>query len=126
MHEDFYVSRGGEGNWSMAIPLDRQVNTDRNEGALCISADGNVAVFAACQRESGRGSCDLYMTLRENGQWKKPFNLGYPINTEAWESQPSLSPDGRTIFFTSNRKGGTGVRTSGCQPMPEVVNGEIP
>lgn len=108
MREDFYVSTGGEGSWAMAQPLDRNVNSAGNEGALCLSADGNVAVFTACQREDGRGSCDLYMTIRENGQWGKPFNLGYPINTDAWESQPSISPDGTTIYFTSNRSGGFG------------------
>lgn len=108
LKEDFYVSRGGQGQWSLAEALDRQVNSDGNEGALCINADGNVAVFTACGREDGAGSCDLYMTIRENGTWGKPFNLGYPINTEAWESQPSLSPDGRTIYFTSNRRGGKG------------------
>ncbi len=108
LREDFYISRGGEGNWSLVEPMGQNVNSDGNEGALCISADGNVAVFTACMRDDGQGSCDLYMTIRENGVWGKPFNLGYPINTEAWESQPSLSPDGRTIYFTSNRSGGHG------------------
>ncbi len=86
------------------------VNTNDNEGAAAISADGRVMVFTSCNRQGGYGSCDLYISYAESGKWQKPENIGANINTSAWESQPFLSSDGRLLIFSSNRKGGLGKR----------------
>lgn len=106
--EDFYSSTMENGVWGLGQVLPSPVNTPDNEGALCISANGKVIFFTGCNRENGYGSCDLYITTLQNGGWMKPVNLGPPINTEAWESQPALSPDGNTVIFCSNRPGGLG------------------
>ncbi|GET33909.1 cell envelope biogenesis protein OmpA [Prolixibacter bellariivorans] len=106
--EDFYSSHLDSAGWSVAEPLGKPVNTPDNEGAQCISANGDLLFFTACNREDGYGSCDIYFTVKRNGKWMKPLNLMSPVNTRGWESQPSVSADGRYLYFASNRKGGKG------------------
>lgn len=106
--EDFYVSHIDSTGWSKAKPLGPPVNTPGNEGAQCISANGNLLFFTACGRKDGYGSCDIYFSVKRNGKWLKPINLMPPVNTGSWESQPSVSADGRYLYFVSNRKGGKG------------------
>lgn len=107
--EDFMMSTKKDGVWQKGIPL-KGINTDQNEAAQSISADGKFLVFTACNRKGGYGSCDLYYSEIRDNQWTPPANIGTPINSRGWESQPSLSADGRAIYFTSNRKGGQGGR----------------
>lgn len=106
--EDFYLSELLEdGSWSVAQPLDG-VNTEFNEGAQTITADGNYLVFTACNRPDGAGSCDLYFAEKEEVGWTRAQNLGPTINTRDYEAQPSISADGQLLFFSSNRPGGQG------------------
>lgn len=108
-HEDFYISsRVDESNWTKAVSLSNIINTSGNEGAQCISPDGQYLYFAGCGRADGLGKCDIYFSKLEGNSWSKPQNIGAPINTPYWESQPSISPDGKTIYFVSDRKGGYG------------------
>jgi len=82
------------------------INTHLNEGAQTISGDGKLFIFTGCNRKDGVGSCDLYYSRQvTKGQWSKPRNLGRPVNSPGWESQPSLSIDGRTLYFVSERAG---------------------
>ncbi|MEI6138100.1 MAG: OmpA family protein [Mariniphaga sp.] len=106
--EDFYLSRTDSNSWQKAKPLGPPINTDDNEGAQCISPDGRLLFFTGCSRGDGLGSCDIYMSVKKKGIWSEPVNLGSPVNSTFWESQPSISADGRWLYFTSNRKGGKG------------------
>jgi len=106
--EDFYISRKADGEWMPAENLGEPINTPGNEGAQSISADGMYLYFTACSRSDGHGSCDIYVATRQGDRWANPVNIGSPVNTSSWESQPSISPDGRTLYFTSNRNGNTG------------------
>ncbi|MEI7422155.1 MAG: OmpA family protein [Prolixibacteraceae bacterium] len=107
--EDFYVSRKDtSGHWEKAVPIGPPINSEENEGAQTLSADGRVLIFTGCGRTDGLGSCDLYISVQLNGSWTIPVNMGEPVNSGAWESQPSLSADGRILYFVSNRKGGKG------------------
>ena len=108
--ENFYESTLGENKqWSEAQKLVGEVNSDNfNEGAHCISPDGKYLFFTGCNRPSGLGSCDIYVSKKENGKWSAPTNLGPTINTRGWEAQPAISADGRTLYFVSNRPGGIG------------------
>lgn len=106
--EDIYYSRKTADGWGPAMPLD-EINTDDNEANQSISADGKVIVFTACnRRDSGYGSCDLYLSEFKNGKWTPVRNMGRAINSSAWESQPSLSADGNLLFFSSKRSGNMG------------------
>ncbi|QZE15079.1 OmpA family protein [Halosquirtibacter laminarini] len=103
--EDFYESKVDGDHWGQSQNMGFPINTPDNEGAQCISADGRLLFFTACNRVGGRGSCDIYLSLKTaDNQWSSPINLGGPVNTAGWESQPSISADGRFLFFVSNRK----------------------
>ncbi len=105
--EDFYMSRKVDGVWQKGEPLE-DINTDLNEGAQSISADGKLLVFTACTRRDGYGSCDLYFSEVVDGRWTKVANMGKEVNSRARETQPSLSADGKAIYFSSDRGGGQG------------------
>ncbi len=108
--DDFYFStRTSETYpWQPSRKLGPPVNTPGNEGALTISPDGRYLLFAGCEWPQGYGSCDIYVSKLLDGKAEKPFNIGSVINSSAWESQPSLSSDGRTLYFSSTRSGGFG------------------
>lgn len=107
-NEDFYGSIKQGSAWRKAVALKGDINTPQNEGAQNVSQDGTWLLFTGCYRPDGFGSCDIYLSyLTENG-WSQPFNLGGNINTDQWESQPSISPDKRDLYFASRRPGGYG------------------
>jgi outer membrane protein OmpA-like peptidoglycan-associated protein/outer membrane protein assembly factor BamD (BamD/ComL family) len=107
--EDFYTSkRQPDGTWGKPYSMGPPINTDQNEGTITLSPDGQYVFFTGCNRRDGQGSCDIYFSALDGNDWKEPRNLGFPVNTSAWESQPSLSFDGKTLYFTSNRPGGMG------------------
>lgn len=108
-NEDFFKSKRQDGRWEPAVYLSANINTQQfNEGAQCISPDGMYLFFTGCNRPDGAGRCDIYISRREGEGWGKPYNIGPPVNTPGWESQPSLSADGRTLYFVSTRPGGLG------------------
>ncbi len=108
LREDFYVSYYQEDEWSKAENIGPPLNSDLNEGAPSLTADGRKIYFTACNRADGKGSCDIYAAERSGTGWGEPVNLGSPVNTAAWEAQPSISSDGEILYFTSNRGGGEG------------------
>ncbi|WP_236137990.1 OmpA family protein [Mongoliitalea daihaiensis] len=108
--EDIFVSYlddDGVG-WSKPKGISEVINTPYNEGTCTISADGNILIYTSCDAPDSFGSCDLYIAYRVNGQWQRPRNMGRHVNSRSWDSQPSLSADGRMLFFSSNRRGGYG------------------
>lgn len=84
-------------------------NTLQNEGAITVSADGTMYVYTACDRVNSVGGCDLYIRQysKEHG-WSQEYNLGENVNSNKWESQACFSPDGKFLYFISNRPGGFG------------------
>ena len=113
--EDFFVSQLGEANiWGKAVPMPDNVNTINNEGAPTLGADGRSLVFVACPDITGRdyganregyGSCDLFYTRKLGSLWTTPVNLPGRVNTFNWETQPSLSADGKTLYFIRGKHG---------------------
>ncbi len=112
MQEDFFISTKEE-DWNASKNLGLPINTEYNEGAATISADGKLLIFTACelfgdgnygQDRKGFGSCDLFYTYQVGNKWAKPFNLGRAVNTNQWETQPSLSSDGKTLYFIRGKR----------------------
>ncbi|MBL0126657.1 MAG: PD40 domain-containing protein [Flavobacteriales bacterium] len=105
--EDFFVStRDASGAWeqSRLVP---PIDTKANEGAGTLSPDGRFMIFTKSEEVNGYGegmkgygSCDLFISRRIGNRWSKPENIGAPINSRNWETQPSLASDGRTLYFT--------------------------
>lgn len=102
--DDILLSRYVDGRYTEAIPLGAPLNSDRIEAAPFISPDQTFLIFTSEARAGSRGDLDLYVSLREaDGSWSEPRNLGDGVNTRFSEKFASLSPDGRFLFFASNR-----------------------
>ncbi len=101
--EDIFVSYKENGEWGEPQSISPRINTQANEGTCAISADGKTLVFASCQGRRSVGSCDLYISEKIGDEWTEPVNLGSKVNSTEWDSQPSLSADGKTLYFVSDR-----------------------
>ena len=109
IQEDFFVSTyDSVTGWTEALDVGAPLNTYDNEGAQTISANGKFMVYTVCNRKGVIGRCDLYFSEKLGNIWSEPQNMGEPINTTYKETQPSLSSDGRTLYFISDRSGGYG------------------
>ncbi len=118
--EDLVVSVRINDEWIPSQSISREINSPFNEGACTISADGSTLIFTSCEGRSSFGSCDLYVTYGQGNKWTKPENLGSGINSRYWDSQPSLSADGRVLYFASNRPGGVGKRDIWSSQLTET------
>lgn len=107
-NEDLYFATLNNKKWGKVKNIGSPINTIENEGAFSVSSDGNYIFFTSCSRLGGKGQCDIWITSQKNNRWSEPQNLQSPINTKYWESQPSITSDGRKLYFTSDRPGGYG------------------
>jgi len=103
-------TNGANVNAGTIAPLPELINESNiNEGCITFTPDGKTMIFAKGNtgKRKGTNDVDLYISRFRNGQWSEalPININLP---DAWESTPALSPDGRTLYFSSNRKGGYG------------------
>jgi outer membrane protein OmpA-like peptidoglycan-associated protein len=105
--EDLFLAKAGPQGWSTGRVV-QELSSQGNEGAPSVSADGNYMFITMSQEMGGGymggnakgfGSCDIFYTQKINGRWTKPVNLGPSINSAQWESQPSFSSDGKTLYF---------------------------
>jgi outer membrane protein OmpA-like peptidoglycan-associated protein len=108
--EDILVSTSVDKHWSNGTAISGNVNTQFNEGAPTFSADGKYVILVGCETgnrgdfeygadRAGLGSCDLFVSEKTGNEWSKPVNMGNRINTGHFESQPSFSSDGKTLYF---------------------------
>jgi outer membrane protein OmpA-like peptidoglycan-associated protein len=108
-NEDFFISHlRDDSTWSLATDLGPPINSSYNEGVQTVSQDGELLMFTICNRPDGMGSCDIYYAFRTAQGWSAPRDLGPRVNSPYWDSQPCLAPDGRELYFVSNRPGGLG------------------
>ncbi len=100
---DIYGARIENGKFGEPVNLGPAVNSKHGDGDVCVSPDGDYLVFSS-RREEGSGNGDLYVSFKlADGSWTKAQNLGPTVNTEHLEFCPSVSRDGKYLFFTSNR-----------------------
>jgi outer membrane protein OmpA-like peptidoglycan-associated protein len=108
-NEDIFFTTRINGQWLEAQEF-KTVNTRYNEGSACLSMDGKKLYFARCNSPDSYGNCDIFeATLKADSTWDNVKNLGININTISWDSHPSLSHSGDTLFFASDRLGGFGL-----------------
>ncbi len=106
--------------YSRGVELLAPFNSGDPEGGVSVTADGNELYYSIIRKERGYTNSDIYRVRRVDGHWQQPEALGHQVNGErTWESQPSVSADGRTLLFASNRKGGHGgIDIWRCHRLP--------
>jgi outer membrane protein OmpA-like peptidoglycan-associated protein/Tol biopolymer transport system component len=105
--EDFMQCTITKNGFTKAKPIGGDLNMQPFKGGVTVSSDGEWLIFAG-DFSGGFGSFDLYISYATPQGWSEPQNLGENINSHYWESSPSLSPDNRMLYFSSNRPGGYG------------------
>jgi hypothetical protein len=111
--QDIWVSTRAtpDDDWGEPVNLGPTVNSSSFEWTQSISADG-LSLYVCSWRAGGEGEGDLWVTTRatQADEWTDPVNLGPQVNSVADDVNPSISPDGRFLFFYSTRPGGRGSR----------------
>lgn len=106
------ASRGANVDMATVSPLPSSINSENvNNGTVAFSPDGKMMIFGKGNtgRKKGTEDVDLYIARYRNGAWGDPQIITGSINTpRSWDSTPAFSPDGRTVYFASNREGGYG------------------
>ena len=105
--EDIWFSKLDGGQWSKPENFGEPVNTKTADGVVCFSSD-ELNMYFASLRKPSIGGADLFVCRKIEGKWQKVENLGPQVNTRYLETHPSISPDGKFLFFTSGRPGGFG------------------
>jgi outer membrane protein OmpA-like peptidoglycan-associated protein/tetratricopeptide (TPR) repeat protein len=106
--EDFFFSKISPTGLSKAAPLSDHLNLTDKKGAPSLSSDLHTLYFSAEYLHLGFGRYDIYSVTKSDSGWTNPINLGPNVNSDWWESAPSISPDGSALYFCSNRPGGYG------------------
>ena len=105
--EDLYIStRDDAGNWSAAMPMGNNINTPGHEATIGISADGQQLLIY----KDDAGDGNVYISQLMGANWMMPQKLTENVNSKAWEPSACITPDGNTLYFTSNVAGGFGGR----------------
>ncbi|MDV3309784.1 MAG: OmpA family protein [Cyclobacteriaceae bacterium] len=121
-YSDLYkvATRGANVDVATVQPLPSHINDPiRNEGCVTFTPDGRIMVFAKgnTSKKNGGEDVDLYLARWRNGEWSEPTKINAPVNVQyrgenaveldrnfGWDSTPAFSPDGRTLYFASNRQ----------------------
>lgn len=109
--EEFTVSYLREGKWVGHEALDPPFNVGDNYGGCTFSLDNKKMFVTVCKpTKGGYKNCDIYMSVSKKDMWTNLVNLGPGVNTEdGWEAQPSLSGDGKTLYFATARADSKGM-----------------
>jgi outer membrane protein OmpA-like peptidoglycan-associated protein/tetratricopeptide (TPR) repeat protein len=109
-YEDIYISVNEDGDWSEPKNLE-VINTNHHDACVGLSSDGKALLIYRPDNKNFMGG-DLYISYLKDSldyySWSVPENLGNNINTNYWEPSACISPDYKTIYFSSNRPGGFG------------------
>ena len=108
--EEFVFSKKINGDFEVGQALSYPFNLESNEGGASITIDNKILYYTKCIRDNkGYNNCDIYYVNRENGAWSNVQEFPKNISKiDSWESQPTVSSDGKTIIFSSDRSGGYG------------------
>ncbi|MDD3877456.1 MAG: OmpA family protein [Bacteroidales bacterium] len=119
-YDMYKTTRNENGEWGRAVNMGNVINTPGNERSPFIHTDSQTLYFASGDKTTtdnqifkghpGVGGYDIfYSKMNDNGQWERPKNIGYPINTQSDEASFFVSTDGKTAYVASNSlQGGPG------------------
>jgi len=108
--EEFVSSKKIKGKFEIGQALPSPFNLESNEGGASITIDNRVLYYTKCIRnKKGYNNCDIYYVNRVDNAWLVVQTFSDEISkSDSWESQPTVSSDGKTIIFASDRVGGYG------------------
>ena len=109
--QDIYISLWDTVNkkWLTSDEVSGNVNTEAHDACTSISPDGKqIFLYKNDLKDIQSRGGDIFVSKVISNKWKTPEPLGKPINTTYWEGGACISPDGKTLFFISERKGGYG------------------
>ncbi len=102
-NEDIYIAKKDSQEWKRSEKAPAPLNSIYNDASVGLSPDGkNLLIYKS-------GNDDIFECELKGNRWTAPVSLGKYINSEYHESSASYSPDGNTIYFVSDRPGGTGT-----------------
>jgi outer membrane protein OmpA-like peptidoglycan-associated protein len=103
----YYSERQNDGTWSKAKNIGKPINTSGNEKSPFFHADNKTLYFCS-DRHPGLGGYDIFYSQHIDGEWQKPVNIGYPINTEKDDLGFVVNTRGNRAYFASNQLSGKG------------------
>lgn len=109
--QDIFISNWDTINkkWNTAEDVPGNVNTPAHDACTSISPDGKqIFIYKNDVNDNESRGGDVFVSKVVNNKWKTPEALGKPINSSYWEGGACISPDGKTLYFISERKGGYG------------------
>lgn len=106
--EDILLTERTETGWGEENKSAIQINTSMNEGMAKFEPHNRTVYYAGCQRSDEKVDCDIYVSEFENGKLSSEHSPEGSLNSDAWDSQPSITCDGQTLYFASTREGGLG------------------
>lgn len=102
---DIFIAENNNGLKGVVVKLPPVINTSGYEDGPFIAQDESYLIFESDRPGGIEGSIDLYISFKsKNGNWSKPINMGPKINSSAAERFARVSPDGKFLFFGSNRR----------------------
>ena len=111
MEKFMFSTRGSDGKFTEGEEMPEPFNINEHEGGASLTADNNTLYYTVCKYDKVKKylNCDIYCSENINGEWTPVKSVSNKINLEmSWESQPSISADGKTLYFVSDRSGGYG------------------
>jgi hypothetical protein len=106
--EDLYYADNYYEETTTLHKLPEPISTGNNEGSPAFQKNSNFALLARSHCKEGHGGTDIYCVNIFDTNFQNLRNIGNPVNTTYWDSQPAISSDGKTLIFTSDRPGGLG------------------
>lgn len=107
-YEDIYITYNENGKWTEPASIGTPINTENHDATVGLSPDGQeLYIYRGEKRGKDVIAGDIYVSELKGSEWSEPKEL-ITINTPYKESSASISFDGRTLYFVSNRPGGLG------------------
>ena len=107
-NEIYHSKRTGD-TWGPVEMLPPTINAVHVQTDVLVAPDGSWMLVVVTDHPKGLGGDDLFLSRRVNGAWSELEHLAAPINSKEYEYGPSLSPDGKTLYFTSHRRGSADI-----------------
>ncbi len=108
-HSDIFETKlGKDGKWSTPTPLGAPISSNVNEGCAVVDKKGTFMIFTRCgEAKKKQMKCQLYIANKQGPAWAEPTPISFDIDSFQFNN-PALSPDGNTLYFSSNMTGGKG------------------